>query len=287
MRIIALMTVRNEEKYLEHCIRHLVSQGVEICLIDNGSTDRTREIASAWLGKGVMRIEEIPFNGLFELEKILKNEERLSAEIQADWFMHHDADEIREAPAGFRNLAEGVADADRQGYNAINFDEFVFVPTGEDEDYESSDYVATMKYYYFFEPAPLRRVNLWKNAGQVIDLVSSGGHSVRFAGRRVYPLPFVMRHYILLSRAHAERKFGVRIYPQQELARKWHLDRARHGKQGVRFPGKQEMKYFTSSDRMDRSAPKLTHLIFPDKPSILRHVIRMARRVKAKLALNA
>jgi len=283
MRIIALMTVRNEEKYLERCIQHLVSQGVEICLIDNGSTDRTREIANAYLGKGVVRIEEIPFNGQFELEKILKNEERLAAEINADWFMHHDADEIRETPAGHRNLAEAIADADRQGYNAINFEEFVFVPTGENEDYESVDYVAAMKYYYFFEPAPLRRVNLWKNAGQTIDLVSSGGHSVKFAGRKVYPLPFVMRHYILLSRAHAERKFGVRIYPQQELARRWHLDRARHGKLGIRFPDRQEMKYFISSDRMDRSEPKLTHLIFPDNSSIWRHAIRMVRRVMAKL----
>ena len=63
MRIVALMTVRNEENYLNRCIQHLISQGVDICLIDNGSTDKTREIASAYLGKGVLRIEEIPFNG--------------------------------------------------------------------------------------------------------------------------------------------------------------------------------------------------------------------------------
>jgi len=277
MRIVALMTVRNEELYLERCIQHLVSQGVGICLIDNGSTDRTRDIASSWLGKGVIRIEDFPFNDKFELEKILRNEERLAAEIDADWYMHHDADEIREPPAGYRTLAEAVEAIDRLGYNAINFDEFVFVPTSDEEDYESSDYVAAMKHYYFFESMPLLRVNLWKNTGVPIELAWSGGHIVRFRGKKVFPVSFVMRHYILLSRAHADRKYGGRKYPQQELDRRWHLDRARYGKQ-VRLPDKKEMKLYTSSDHMDRSDPKLTHLIFPGQPSILRRLIRFIRR---------
>ena len=283
MRIVALMTVRNEENYLNRCIQHLISQGVDICLIDNGSTDKTREIASAYLGKGVLRIEEIPFNGEFELEKILRNEERLAAEIDADWFMHHDADEIREAPKGYCNLVEGVIDADRQGYNAINFDEFVFVPTGENEDYESIDYVSAMKHYYFFEPAPLRRVNLWKNAGQVIDLASSGGHRVQFADRKVFPHPFVLRHYILLSKAHAIRKFGSRRYSKQEIARGWHGARACVSELGVSFPDRKEMKSIDDGKEWDKSTPRSTHPIFKIRPPLLgrlkRKIGRITRRV--------
>ncbi len=41
MRVVALLGIRNEERYLERCIRHLVGQGVEVCVIDNDSIDRT------------------------------------------------------------------------------------------------------------------------------------------------------------------------------------------------------------------------------------------------------
>ena len=266
MRIVVLMTVRNEEMYLDRCIRHLVSQGVEVCLIDNGSTDRTREIASAWLGKGVMRVEDIPFNGQFELENILRNEERLAAEIDADWFMHHDADEIREAPTGYRNLAEGVADADRQGSNAINFDEYVFLPTSEEEDYESADYVSEMKYYYFYEAAPLRQLKLWKNSGQSINLTDSGGHRVKFGNIKVFHKSFIMRHYVFLSRAHANRKYSTRRFPTNELARGWHRAREKYSKREPRLPDKTEMK-IVCDGFWDKSHPKYWNLFFTKKPT--------------------
>lgn len=46
----------------------------------------------------------IIYEGKFELTKICKNEERLASEIDADWFIHHDADEIRQAPAPYQTL---------------------------------------------------------------------------------------------------------------------------------------------------------------------------------------
>jgi glycosyltransferase involved in cell wall biosynthesis len=267
MRVVALMTVRNEELYIGRCIQHLVEQGVEICLIDNDSKDRTREIAEAYLGKGVLRIERIPFDGSFELARILQNEERLAREIPADWFMHHDADEIREPPPGYRTLVDAVSDADRQGYNAINFDEYVFVPTRDDDGFEGTDYVSGMRYYYFFEPKPLRRVNLWKNSGQTIDLISSGGHSVAFTGRKVFPRNFAMRHYIILSRQHAIRKFGGRKYPEQELARGWHRARAVFSEIGLRFPDRSEMISLDAGPSWNNRFPKTVHLIFEDRRS--------------------
>jgi hypothetical protein len=73
-----------------------------------------------------------------------------------------DADEIREAPPPYSTLREGLEGADREGFNAVNFDEFVFLPTSEEESFEGTDYVASMEYYYFFEPRPLRQVKAWK-----------------------------------------------------------------------------------------------------------------------------
>ena len=98
LRIVALLTVRNEALYLARCLEHLYQQGVESCVIDNESTDDTLAIAQSFLDRGVFRIESQAYNGFFDLTALLKMKERLSQEIDADWFIHHDADEIREAP---------------------------------------------------------------------------------------------------------------------------------------------------------------------------------------------
>lgn len=263
LKVVALLTVRNEELHLERCLKHLYSQGIETCLIDNGSTDRTLEIAKSFLERGVFRIEHLPFHGCFEWEKILLNEEKLASEINADWFIHHDADEIREAPKPYISLLEGIQDADRQGYNAINFDEFVFIPTSDDEDFEGKDYVKEMQYYYFFEPYPLRRVNAWKKTAN-IDLHSSGGHRVEFAGQKIFPVSFILRHYIVLSKHHAIAKYGNRVFSEAELAKGWHGDRKKFSAEKIKFYGRDSLKKIDNFSQWnwDKSDPWVKHEIF-------------------------
>jgi glycosyltransferase involved in cell wall biosynthesis len=236
------MTVRNEELYLPRALKHLRDQGIEVCLIDNGSTDSGIDIAHSFLGKGVLRIEQLPYKGSFELLRVLENETRLAEEIQADWFIHYDADEIREASLPYRTLLEGIQEADRLGYNVINFDEFVFLPTHDSEHYENTDYVKEMRYYYFFEMAPLRRLNAWKNLKRPIDLKSSGGHRVVFEGQKIFPQSFILRHYIGLSKAHIIKKYGGRIYSQYEVDRLgWHGKRSKFEAQGLVLPSKSDL----------------------------------------------
>lgn len=45
------MIAKNEEKYIEECLKRLKPYGFEIVVTDTGSTDRTREIASAYADK--------------------------------------------------------------------------------------------------------------------------------------------------------------------------------------------------------------------------------------------
>lgn len=42
---------KNEEKYMEQCLRHLLSYEMEIVVVDTGSTDRTKEIALKYTDK--------------------------------------------------------------------------------------------------------------------------------------------------------------------------------------------------------------------------------------------
>jgi glycosyltransferase involved in cell wall biosynthesis len=265
MRVVAVLTVRNEEIYLARCLQHLYEQGVETCLIDNGSSDHTKKIAESYKEKGVFRIEALDYDGYYDLTKILTFAENLARDIIADWFMIHDADEVREAPAKYNNILTALKAVDSAGYNAVNFNEFVFLPTHQSESYINADFVHDMQYYYYFQPKPLHRVNLWKHADVAVDLVSSGGHQVNFEGMKICPQSFIMRHYISLSKAHAESKYANRSYAPEDLKKGWHVKRAAFDKTKLMLPDKKVMKKIPVGSReFDISKPFKKHLLFND-----------------------
>lgn len=261
MRIVAILAVRNEALYLRRCLQSLVANGLEVYVIDNDSEDNTAAIAREFLGQGVIGIDQHPYRGNFDLARMLQHKTDLCAEINADWFMHCDADEIRQPPSAYSTLSQAVSDVDRQGYSAINFEEFVFLPTSEHEHYEGTDYVAEMRQYYFFDPKPMRRVNLWKHGSYPVDIISSAGHSAQFPGRNVFPVSFPMRHYIALSLEHLIAKYTRnRVYSSVNMERRgWHLERARLRSDGVALPLPTQMQTLCG-DTLDRSKPLRKHL---------------------------
>ncbi len=259
MRIVALLAVRNEELYLERCLQHLSQQNIDVCLIDNDSTDSTLDIAESYRSVCVFRIEHIPFDGVYEWERILWRKSCLAQEIDADWFIHHDADEVREAPARFRNLHEAIGFVDGAGYNAINSDEFVFLPMREEDAFEGTDYIDEMKEYYYFHPRDLHRVNIWKKTGEQVDLVSSGGHSAQFSGRKIFPENFILRHYIFLSKKHGVKKYGLRQYDPREVSRGMHAKRAKFEEKKFNFPERHVVKRISSAGDWDLSSPSKIH----------------------------
>jgi glycosyltransferase involved in cell wall biosynthesis len=106
LRIVAILATYNEERFIAGCLDHLLSQGVEAYVCDNDSTDATVAIASRYLGAGVRGIERLPRDGTFRWRRILERKEELAAELDADWFIHLDADEIPLPPPRFGTLAE-------------------------------------------------------------------------------------------------------------------------------------------------------------------------------------
>ncbi len=257
-RVVALLPIRDNEFYLERCITHLVSQGIEICIIDNDSSDRCPEISASYLGRGVVGIKKYPHPGYYDWRGILRYEEKLSYEIDADWFMHHDVDEIREAPRQYANLKEAIYDVDRKGFNAINFNEFVFVPTDERKSFEHRDYVKEMKYYYFFQPRPYHRTNTWKKTNPV-DLADSGGHTISFEGRKVFDQNFILRHYLALSKNHLISKYTGRVHSPEELKLGWHKKRAAFDPESFKFPDKKNLHEYKEDGAWDISSPRTSH----------------------------
>ncbi len=263
-RVVALLAVRNEALYLPRCLEHLNEQGVETCIIDNDSTDDSLEIARGYKNKGVFRIERYPYPGYFDWVGLLSMKERLAEEINAEWFIHHDADEIREAPVQYSTLSNALLEVERAGYNAVNFDEFVFLPTGSAwENDEPRDFVFEFRDYYYFCPRPLHRVNAWKKQTGQVDLVTRGGHQVLFNDRHVCPDSFILRHYIALNLNHLLRKYGQeRIYnPKEVEERKWHGTCARFDPNKVKLPLRENLRNLDVEGWV-RSTPVIKHPFF-------------------------
>lgn len=285
LRIVALMFVYNEQVHLCRTLAHLVSQGLHVYIVNNGSTDRTREIALSYLGHGVVGVEDFPRNDFVELEVLLRRIEAITAEIDADWFHLGAADEIPQPPQPWATLQDAIVAVDQQGYNAINYDEFVFAPTSSAENYEHDRFVEEMEYYFFYKPPEYTLIRTWKNLGLPPDLHSSGSHHAKFPDQKLYPHAFILRHYMVLSLDHMIRKYCHRRYSPRGVARGWHFPRPYVQPKGIRFPDRSRLKHLDASNpSWDRSDPMTVYPFFEAaarrRPIILLQTIKHSWRWK-------
>jgi glycosyltransferase involved in cell wall biosynthesis len=261
MRIIALVATYNEERFVAGCIEHLLSQGVEVYLIDNSSTDQTVSLAESYLDRGLIAIDNLPRTEVFNLRAILRRKQEIAVRLEADWFMHVDADEVRLPPDAHLTLAQAFSAVDAEGFNAINFQEFTFIPTIESPDHDHPDFKDTMRWYYPFLPVYPHRLNAWKRQPDAIDLVSNAGHRVQFPGLKMYPQSFILRHYLFLSISHAIRKYSDRRHEPEAVARGWHGWRDGFAPAMIRLPSVAELRTYRSDSQLDSSNPRTEHYI--------------------------
>jgi glycosyltransferase involved in cell wall biosynthesis len=246
--VIAIIAAFNEGDIIGQVVKHLIDEGVGVYLLDHGSTDGTVAAVEGYLGKGLLRIERFPEDsgfppeeqGQFAWTSILKRKEMLAQELDADWFIHHDADEFRESPWAGVSLAEAIGHVDAAGFNAINFALFNFHPT-HNRFRPGAD---VRKAFRFYEPPrefDRLQVKCWKKLPVPVDLASSGGHDVTFEGRLVAPIRFILRHYPIRGQAHGTRKvFRERKarFVRSEREQGWHVqyDGIEKGARFVRDP---------------------------------------------------
>jgi glycosyltransferase involved in cell wall biosynthesis len=259
MRIVAILATYNEERFIEACVGNLRRQGVEVYLIDNESTDRTVDLARQALGNSLLRVESMPRAGVFSLKRQLAWKERVANQLDTDWVMHVDADEVHLPPPDHPTLRGAFGAVEKRGFNAVNFQEFTFVPTREAPDHDHPNYLSTMRWYYPFLPMYPNAVRAWKGQRGSVDLVSTAGHRVQFPGLRLSPDSFPMRHYLYLSVPHAVRKYVGRVYDPEEVAAGWHRVRARLRPEAFRLPGRDDLRTYVSDDQLDASNPRVRH----------------------------
>jgi uncharacterized coiled-coil protein SlyX len=243
--VIALISAYNEADIVEQVVTDLINQGIQVHFMDDGSTDGTVGAVERHLGRGVIGIERLAQTGkdgaqpAFDWERILLRKTQLATELDASWFIHHDADEFRESPWSHLSLRDAIQHVDALGFNAIDFTGLDFWPV-HDRFRAGDDVRGTFTRYTELAPYDRVQVRCWKKTTG-LDLASSGGHEARFPGRRVFPLRFILRHYPIRGQTHGMRKvFEERRnrFREQERARGWHVqyDQLQEGVSFLRDP---------------------------------------------------
>ena len=266
-RAIAIVAAYNEELFIASCLTSLIGQGFEVYLLDHGSTDRTRDIAESFLGRGLLEIESLARDSRFwRLDRILERKVELSYSLDADWFLHCDVDEIRLPPRGRGSLLETIEDAESLGCNVINFEELTFTPTASSPDHRHTRFAETMRWYYAFGPRPNYRMNLWKRFIGPLGLVESRGHHIERPGLSIYPYPGLLKHYPVLSAAHAIAKYQTRQHDPAAVAQGFHGWRARlavpvtsERPDLLTFPEAEEVRETRGDHDLDTSSPESKH----------------------------
>lgn len=260
MRVVAIIAVRNEEAYIANSIRHLIENGISYAIIDNASTDSTATIAARdEFRPHLLEIGQLEHAGYCDWQLILQRKMEVANRIEADWVIHLDADEIMHSYRPGERLLDAIRRIDEQGFNVINFDEFVFLPI--DFDYEP-DILGSQRmcHYYFFEPFAPRLMRAWRKDAR-LSMVDNGGHILSGSDIRLAPERMVLRHYIFRNQSHAFRKYAERRFGPRDLARGWHSNRIDQSIENFRFPVSDRLRFLESpeSRAFDRSLPVRDH----------------------------
>ena len=125
VRVLAIIHVFNEQDILKAAVSHLLSQGVDVTIVNNWSSDGSYEIAHSLAERDArVSVERFPPEGpseYFDLKQITANVELIARRSNYDWIIHHDTDEIRESPWPELTLQQAVSAVDGLGFNAVDF----------------------------------------------------------------------------------------------------------------------------------------------------------------------
>ncbi len=219
-----MIPVYNEADIIENVIEHLLSQGIQLVILDNGSTDGSFESCSKFLGKGISSLEQLVTHRL-EFDLLVSKLYETALQQKPDWVLLSAADEFLESPYRELSLGDAIESEDRKGYNMIRFNNFEFWPTEKDENSHESDVRKRLKYYTFNDDTQFR---VWK-IYPGITITGTAGHYPVFPGNvriRIPGTKYILRHYRIRSYQHGLKKvFSERLprYPPEEREKGRHV----------------------------------------------------------------
>ena len=268
VQVVAIMMARNCAPTLARVLQHLDENEIPVVYIDHASSDGSEKLTKNFLRRPIIRTVHEPYAGYFSLTRQLEIKRQIIEASEAEWILHVDADEIIEAPSSDENLRQFIERIDRSGYDVIDAQEFVFPPRNEAENFEGSDFVQTMRHYYYFSPPRRTLHRIFRRSYATEHWLKSGGHALHVSADKVSPEKLRLRHYIGLSLNHLRRQYLGRVFSGAELQRGQHGNRVPPHQGFIRAPDNAKLH---NLDQIGWSVdkPKSEHLIF-DSRSLFR-----------------
>lgn len=206
--VLAIIHTYNEADIIERVVKHLLFQGIDVYLCDNWSKDGTYEVIQKICQENPFRVfsERFPkdineVDNQFHWYKQLKRTEELTRELNYDWYIHYDADEIRISPWKNVTLRKAISYIDYLGYNGIENTVIDFRMT------DQSDNTFPDGEYFDFRHIPswINHLKTWKKNNE-IDIKSTGGHRAIYKDQKIFPLHILNKHYSMRNFQQAKRK---------------------------------------------------------------------------------
>lgn len=230
LKVCAIVSTYNEQDIILQVCKYLLDQGLYVHLIDNWSTDLTLKIIKKIaLKEKKLSYEVFPDEdrNQYEWFKILDRKLAFSEQRDYDWYIHYDADEIREGCWQETGIVQNIQLIDELGFNAIDHTVLDFRPVN-DRFNENKNPQEVFNFFEFGKrPGHFEQVKAWKKKKNIsYDLSSSGGHIISFQGARVFPYKFLLRHYPLRSLEQMKKKIFQDRLPRFKSERRkygWHV----------------------------------------------------------------
>jgi len=206
-----LLFCYNEEHILRETLRHYLSQGIDLVVVDNCSTDSSPDIVREFMedkGRHKGRVVDtirVETDG-YEWGNILKaaNDYMHRNLSGYEWILQIDADGFYQSPVRGMSLHEFMRASQRFGYNIIDGKWFDFHPTEADEPAIESP-LERIRYCRVEPYGPMPQHKIFRYHPS-IDFYTSLGHECHRDKSRVAPLKYIYRHYPWVSFEHGVKK---------------------------------------------------------------------------------
>jgi glycosyltransferase involved in cell wall biosynthesis len=265
------MIIKDEERFLADCLDHVKHLTDEIIIVDNGSTDRSKEIAARFTDK----IFDLPKQGDFSAVRNLSLDKATS-----NWILVLDADELL-SETGMAAVKEIINNKEHCLKDLIGFrmDQRSYNPKGPDAK-KTTDAETLRKDFSGFESSKL--VRLFRNSpkvrfrNKVHELVEP---SIRENNGEILDTDIVIHHFSMLKDNLSKKteKYTDLIWKQLEEE----PDNPRYNYQaGIAFIDKRRfdlaLKYFLRALKADPDYPGIfadiakVHVELGDVPKAIR-----------------
>jgi glycosyltransferase involved in cell wall biosynthesis len=209
LRSLGVLLCYNDGDLLEESITHLLEQGHDVIVWDHDSTDETPGVLKRFRAD-LLEIRHVPREfDFYELYPAMSRHLIENYVSDYDWISWPDQDEFLEGPARDRSYYEYVAEANDSGVDWIEFNNFNFWCTDED-DPGVPETTQRVRHYSLWPDCP-PRIRSWRarvtNIREFNHNPLDGTPAQRRFNLRHYPMrsPSQMRARVLRDRAGLRR----------------------------------------------------------------------------------